>query len=711
MAKKPNKPAAKVPVKLSVSETSKIVCTGCNIPTDFMATPSFVYVKGKPVLTHTDIKLGLNITPFASCSFNLAGGSACIFTTGTWDTKIEGVTAVGLEPLTVEDKLTCDKMGGEISFFSPGPEQPTVPDNPIDDLKNTINSKINEVTQKVAAFAKGAGEELGAVVDTIKKAGAITKTPVIQGGLDAAGDLVDNIDYQKARLDTGIENINVKIENLKLQLKELLTGQEQDLLKESEVKTRQEKEKEALANKNKEEVEKNAIDLNSKIFTNASQDTLNELFRFLQDASQVPVVGNPNSFFVEEKPGKEEKQKKGTTTKKEPTSLDDLNMFTLPPIIDEMIDISSDYTKKGNDSYDLYSKNIKAYNKKIGLEGAKDSREALRLLHLLTDLTTNSGSKISGTSSSIVPSINLPSQEDIIDLGKGAAGIKIAETRIELDAYAQAKVNELLKEIGYLEAIHKYREESKEIQEDIDEAARALDLVGDFDAFVDGIIAEEAGEFAAKAKKEITKFNKNVTNLNTGLNAASFVAGGFAKGDVFTHVTLESSDESEDEEGLGDSELAAANLDTSALFSDNSAITDDKNEEAKILRMFVIWDQDYEEFKIGELVTVETIPPDTHVCLVIQANKKADGKIVSVDLGDRSTHYEYVGGHEVTVVRGGLFENIILNGDSPDFEKGGKYDISDPDFAIENGVKRQLSDTTKIKLKSVLPPEEEEDVI
>jgi len=201
----------------------------------------------------------------------------------------------------------------------------------------------------------------------------------------------------------------------------------------------------------------------------------------------------------------------------------------------------------------------------------------------------------------------------------------------------------------------------------------------------------------------------NMKLLNTSMGGLSYMAGGFTAGDVITHIPVKEKKDGDDEDGDGSGAGVSGNI-----FGSLDDLLNDRNEEPKILRIYAIYAQEPEEgqdYKKGDIITANSISPDIKVDLIIVANGKANGAIVDLDLQERSFHYDPVDSSGRATTRKGLFEKITLQGDSPDFENGESYDISDPNYALDASGNRkgeQLKDKTAIHFISRLPLEEEE---
>ena len=288
----------------------------------------------------------------------------------------------------------------------------------------------------------------------------------------------------------------------------------------------------------------------------------------------------------------------------------------------------------------------------------------------------------------------------------------IKNERTSLNSKIQARIDEELKELGYFDALQEYQKKSSELQQDIDKASLALKSVGNFGGFIDGVKNKYIGEAAAKYTTAVNKLSNNLKTLNTSLDGLSYVVDGMPKGEVWTTVIREIED-GDDEDGDGNKNGDGSNL-SGNIFGSLDDVLNDRNEEPRILRIYAVYALDPlegEGYRAGDIIDVDVLLPGIRVDLIIQANGKANGEVVDLNLQERSFHYDPVNNTN-TNDRAGLFENITLNGASPNFDAGESYDLSDPNFAIDaNGdrIEGALNDKTTIPFISRLPIEEQQE--
>jgi len=424
-------------------------------------------------------------------------------------------------------------------------------------------------------------------------------------------------------------------------------------------------------------------------FNDETEKTANE---FLRDIEKDINTHNENASRLN--------TTKDYEIKTDEDSADSTRLFTNPAtpqvteneIVSNTVDESKSQTQNIVDQIDSANESVKEFGvKAIDPQSELKVRQSLAVLDDLTSIINKDGIDLDKIT-------NIPTVSETINVYRG-----------ELNTSVQAEIDKLLKEIEYTDKLKRYKEESKDLQKDLDNAAAALDVLGDFDAFIDGIAGKHLGRLADKYKKTFDKLGKNMAQLNTSLKGMSYMAGGFKAGDVITNVPIPKNDGENNEDGDKDGSNLAGNI-----FGSLDDVLNDRNEEPKILRIYAVYAQDPkegEEYKKGDILETIAIPPDIRVDLIIQSNGMANGSIVDLDLQERSFHYEPLE-KKSSSTRDGLFEDIVLNGASPDFENGGSYDLTDPNYALDsegNRTESPLEDKTIIKFTSRLPVEELEE--
>ncbi|WP_298541136.1 PAAR-like protein [uncultured Aquimarina sp.] len=675
----------KVPVKVAISEM-QILCSGSTTPSKLKANPSNVHIKGKPILLDNSIDLQLNIEQFANCNLNPL--KKCVFAScSLWDANIENTTSLKNKPLTVEDTLKCDAYGGDITFI-PTPVAPAAPENIVDKAQSKINKAANSVTKKATEVAQAANDAIDGIADAAKEAGGFLKNESVTKALQGTSDFVDDVDRKKAGLDVSVANLDIRLNNLRKELKQLLTGQEQelqDLMTIEDVNETQENTdttSETIEEENRysqeyfnEENERAVNEFLTGI--NNDIDTLTENTSRLDTTKDYDIIvdeGSANSTRLLT----EDPLPATAETNNTPSNTTNPTTNPIQNTVDQIDAANSTVSEFG----------ITAINN----DNQANVRQSLAVLNDLTSVLNND----INTSKNITDIANVPTVEETINV-----------ERDELNSRVQGEINELLKEIEYAEKSKKYNEESGELQEDLDKASATLDILGDFDAFIDGIAAKHMGKLLKKYKEGINKLGKNMNQLNTSMQGLSYAAGGFTAGDVITHIPEKDKKEGEnDEDGDGTGVAGAGNI-----FGSLDDVLNDRNEEPRILRIYAIYAQDPEEgetYKKGDIVTADTILPGIRVDLIIQANGKANGEKVDLNLQGRTFHYRQVGKDKDDTDR--IIEDITLLGESPNFKNGESYDVSDPNYALDTSGKRKekpLNDKTEIKFISRLPIEEE----
>lgn len=669
-------------------ESNRLIeCTGCfGVQSAFVSTTATVYVKKQRMGTLNDVKPNTNIINFpGNCMYNMY--NPCAYAPkGTWQESRETITTEKQQPLTEQSSYLECALGGKITF-SKTSDAWDPPENIVDKAQSKINKAANYVTKKMTEVAQAASDAIGGIADAAKKAGGFLKNENVTDALQSTSDFVDDVDSKKAGLDVSVANLDIRLNNLRKELKQLLTGQEQelkDLMTVEDVQQTDEGNNTSVATTEEEE-----NSYNQEYFNEENEKAVNEFLSGIND--DIDTL-NDNASRLD--------PNKDYNIIVDENSADSTRFLTDEPTpqVTENSTVSNATNESTNQTENIVDQ-IEAANDALSEYGvttidSQDEAKVRQSLAILDDL-----SKVISKDGIQVDKItNIPAVSETINV-----------ERDELNTKVQAEVNELLKEIEYVEKLKKYNEESGELQEDLDKAAATLDVLGDFNAFIDGIAANHFDKVLKKYKKTMDQLGGNMKLLNTSMGGLSYMAGGFTAGDVITNVPLKDKKDSDNDEG--DEDGSGAGL-AGNIFGSLQDVLNDRNEEPKILRIYAIYAQDPEEgenYKKGDIITADSILPGIKVDLIILANGKANGAIVDLDLQERSFHYDPIDSSGRATTRTGLFEKITLQGDSPNFEKGGNYDLNDPNFAIdpEPVGRRELKDKTTINFISRLPIEEE----
>lgn len=601
--------------------------------------------------TEDDIVPKTHIEPFTGCN-HMGQCIACV-PSGKWKLPAEDtVNIVKRIPLVEDSEFECTPRGGKITFkFDPVKAVPPANKKPniIDKAKAKINSIANTVVKKATETVQGISETITDTMDGLKPVLENTKAANLATTLDTQ---VQKLNELKKQTDNRVEDLEQEITELKKKIEAKLTGKEykppKDKEKETEIQITTEKDEIDLQNAEEEK-------RNEALYNEETNKAIKEYEDFLNSKITPTITVR-------------EVEKSITPTNQNiitenPTALSNSN--------DHNPDKKNDLTKE-------YLDQLSKTSKTMGLDKNEDTQEALKLLNNIDTILIND------------PKGSIADQAKVV----------IKNERITLNNKVQAKIEEELKELEYYEKLKKYKQESSDLQKDIDKASLALKSIGDFGGFIDGLKNKYLGEIGAKYSESLNKLSNNLATLNTSLDGLSYVADGFPKGEVFTYVEREIEEDDNEDENTG------GNGDGS-IFGSLQDVLDDRNKEPKILRIYTIYGQDDPEgtYKKGDDITSEVILPNIPVTLIIVANGKAKGAIVDLDLEERASHYEPV---TRKPAKEGLYENITLAGDSPNFDAGWGYDSIDPNFSThpEHG-RKLLNDKTTIDFISKLPLEEE----
>ncbi len=706
-----------------------IECTGCSVKSVFVSTPSKVFVKKQQIATAKDLKYSDNIIPFqGNCSFN--GYNPCVYSPKEgWKDMQPKVGSAKSDIITEGSFLECT-LGGRITF-SELRSTPPPSENVVDQLQNKINKAANYISEKATKVAKDVAEAIVGLGESVKKVGGFALNEDTLGAIKSAGDFVDTVDRKKAELDVGVENVDIRLQNLRAELTQKLTGVEQEL-KDLKVVT------------DAEPTEDEEFKFNETVFENANKDAIKELLNYFDtnidslnnSAEKVaPSKGfeikddvKPTRYFTGSEDtsvavaGNALQASNNLSAPKPGEKSPDITTYPFPPekktpweIIIEKAKKQGTFKKnleKQNEAiagptYDQVVGWLKEKNPDIDFGNRQENIDALSLLYRVEHLlrTAEGTSSLSNTTTLSPQNLDV-SKQDMKLLGGLAASAAISEVTkeiykkgAELNTKVQAEIDELLKEIGYAEAMQKYQQESKELQKDLDRASAVLDGLENFDSFIDGLTAKALGRFADKYKKSVASVGKNMGLLNTSMSGLSYAAAGFPAGDVVTHVEKKRDKNDDDENEDGDGAGAGTGLGG----ADDPA--NDRNKEPKILRLYVV-DENRNMIDLSE-----TVPPETQLFLVIQANGKADGKDANIDLKEQ-TEYCKVIDPKYKNNEGIVFVKSI-KGESPNFDIGMSYTYDNNGELIgvdSNGNNLQLQDKTYIRVKMISPENESEEL-
>ncbi|WP_299248351.1 hypothetical protein [uncultured Aquimarina sp.] len=538
---------------------SLIECTGCPCGiSNLISTTPTVFVKKKPMAT---IKDGLpsSFLPFPTCSLSLT--NTCIpAPIGEWETQGE-LKKIDIErqtPIIEGNRIKCQAQTGIGTItISEKTSTPPPPENVVDKAQNKINKAANSVTKKITEVAQDASDAINDIAGGAKKVGGFLKNESIQGAVSNTSNFVDNVDRKKAELDATVGNINIRLENLRKELKELITGEQQELQdlmtvqdksapKDDNAKTEEENAVPESNEENKAEEEKEELKYNQDFFDQANQESVNAFLNSIEEDVNTLTVSSeagktPRNFetitaensstrlFTDEPPSTNTKNSNSTSGAETANNIvsSKSDKENLEEILNNNEKSDKDYTDIANSQYTEANTTLGNYDAEP-LPQDEESLQALALLNRLTD--PNPPTDSSTIILNALPASNKNNQSS------NPFEARINEERTELNTKVQAEIDEVLSEIKYLERTQKYQQESKELQEDIDRSAAALDVLGDFDAFIDGIAAKHLGRLAGKYKQVMDQMGKNMSRLNDSLRGTSFMTGGFKAGDVVTHA-------------------------------------------------------------------------------------------------------------------------------------------------------------------------------
>ena len=561
---------------------SSIECTGCEGKiSNLISTTPTVFVKKQPMATIKD-KLPTSFKPFPSCSLS-SSGTCTPSPIGKWKTQdvLEKIDIQKQTPIIEGNYIKCfAKPGTGIITISEKKDTPPPPENIVDKAQNKINKAANYATKKITEITKAASNAIGGIADTAKKAGGFLNNESIQGAVSSASDLVDNIDRKKAELDVTVANANIRLNNLRKELKELITGEQQQLqdlmtINDSEEDTATPLEESPIEaepdTNNTPETEAEEYAYNQDFFNETNRESVNALMDDMQ--SDLDTLNNSASrlepekdFTIETDKGSADSTRLFTESGEANATSSNSNSITtstLPSSSDILQESISNNDAEGlqaaTDRYNETNAILQEHGVTIG--NPEDKQETIQSLVLLDNITEilEGGPNASGLANNLTTSSNTGldvNGNSLIISEQATSNVpnlsldRNNEKTQELNTKVQAKIDELLQEVEYLEKLQKYQQESKELQEDLDRSAAALDVLGDFGAFVDGIAAEYLGELADEYKEVMDQIGKNMSRLNDSLRGASFIAGGLKAGDVITHAPdLEKPQEEEEEEG------------------------------------------------------------------------------------------------------------------------------------------------------------------
>ncbi len=643
--------------EVRISYTSvQILCTkSVGGAPSVMSTPiKSVGISKGIASTEQDIVPSTHIVPFAGC--NYMGQCVACVPKGKWKLPAEStVNVVKRVPLVEDSEFECTKRGGKITFnFDPVKTVPPANKKPniIDNAQAKINSAANSVVKNSTKALKDATESMTAAFDGLKPVLENTQAANLATSLDTQ---VQKLNQLKKQTDSRVEDLDNEITELKKKIEAKLTGTPytppKDQEKETEIQVTTTKDEIDLQNTEEEK-------RNEALYDEATSEAIQEYESFI-NTSIAPTTIAREVEVEKENPSTNPENSKASTT-----SLTTKNV-----------------SEKENNTTKKYLDQLSRTSKTLGLDKNEDTREALKILDNMDAILVNDAK--SGVTEK--------------------AKVVIQNERNTLNSKVQASIEEELTELEYYEKLKKYKEESNELQKDIDKASLALKSMGDFGGFIDGLQNKYLGKIGAKYSESLNKFSNNLATLNTSMDGLSYMADGFPKGEVFTKVVreIEENEDKDDKNGDG------------SIFGSLDDVLNDRNTEPRILRIYAVYAQNPEEgetYKKGDTVTQDAIPPGIRVDLIIQSNGKANGEIVDLNLQGRTFHYRQVGKDKDDTDR--IIENITLQGDSPDFEKGESYDVSDPNYALDASGKRKveaLNDKTKVKFISRLPIEEEQE--
>ncbi|WP_298541130.1 hypothetical protein [uncultured Aquimarina sp.] len=538
---------------------SLIECTGCPCGiSNLISTTPTVFVKKKPMAT---IKDGLpsSFLPFPTCSLSLT--NTCIpAPIGEWETQGE-LKKIDIErqtPIIEGNRIKCQAQTGIGTItISEKTSTPPPPENVVDKAQNKINKAANSVTKKITEVAQDASDAINDIAGGAKKVGGFLKNESIQGAVSNTSNFVDNVDRKKAELDATVGNINIRLENLRKELKELITGEQQELQdlmtvqdksapKDDNAKTEEENAVPESNEENKAEEEKEELKYNQDFFDQANQESVNAFLNSIEEDVNTLTVSSeagktPRNFetitaensstrlFTDEPPSTNTKNNNSTSGAETANNIvsSKSDKENLEEILNNNEKSDKHYTDIANSQYTEANTTLGNYDAEP-LPQDEESLQALALLNRLTD--PNPPTDSSTIILNALPASNKNNQSS------NPFEARINEEKTELNTKVQAEIDEVLNEIKYLERTQKYQQESKELQEDIDRSAAALDVLGDFDAFIDGIAAKHLGRLAGKYKQVMDQMGKNMSRLNDSLRGTSFMTGGFKAGDVVTHA-------------------------------------------------------------------------------------------------------------------------------------------------------------------------------
>ncbi len=531
-----------------IPSNSTIECSGCKgIYSTVVSTTANVYVKKQPMAIESD-GTSAHITPFCGiCSFTRMTCTPVL--TGKWASPRETITVQKKMPLIEQSKAYCAN-GGTITIVEKT-DTPAPPENVVDKAQTKINKAANYTVKKTTELAQNAKVAMGDLGASVQQAASVFQNDNVRDLLNNTGALVDSFDRKKAELDTAVGNVNIRLDNLRAELKQLLTGQEQEL---QDLMTVKNPEQETEENKNAEEDK-----YHQEFFNEANSETVNEFLRAIE--SDIDVLGGIPPEALEkdfEITSVDDSSERYFTSSSEEatTEADATNQEETPTVEakdktraerfldnartekEKEVEIAEKHYNEANKILEEYKQNLGDPNQKkqvlksiAALNGIsrflnKEQKDALKEKLLANQKAPNPSTK--ETIERLSSKFKEEKKEDLKAL--------IEEKREGLDAKVQTEIDEVLNEIGYLERMQKYKQESEELQEKLDKTSAALDAMSNFNGFIDGVTAKYFGRLGEKYQKAMDQMGKNMTRLNDASRGASYVTSGFATGDVVTQA-------------------------------------------------------------------------------------------------------------------------------------------------------------------------------
>ncbi|WP_158447918.1 DUF4280 domain-containing protein [Aquimarina longa] len=515
-----------------------IECTGCKgVQSNLLSKTPNVFVKKQPMATALDA-LPSSITPFSGmCSFT---NKVCTpIPSGKWKNPRKTVTTVKNEALIEQSTLQCSS-GGIISIPKLS-STPPPPPNIIDKTQEKINTAANYAKQKADKLTQATGKTIEQIANTSKEGriAKVFKNKKLQSMASNASKAIEYTNQKKEVVDTKVENTDTRISNLRLKLKEKITGVEQELQKLKEVNaTEVAAQQKSLQTSEMTIEEKKELADNNALFDNANQESINVLVTHFDTSLIAP---NTSLTLLSDT-----NEQNNLTSEK--SILNTLNPYPTPappPVIfppkkksflEKVLERNKAKRERDKNTasrqYDKYESQVHSLDSTINLGDKKDSLNALILLNNVAPLINSHSSPntIVAVSPADIKGLKNVAKDKI----KKKITTKIADKREELDTKVQAEIDELLKETGYTEKINEYKNKSEDLQEDLDKASSVMGALGDFNGFIDGLKDKAIGKVGAKYKKSLSQFTNNMELVNASLGGLSYAASGFVAGDVVT---------------------------------------------------------------------------------------------------------------------------------------------------------------------------------